>query len=45
MGGRPALATGVPAGPISTLDRVFSDPRVLARELLAAAPHPTPGTV
>ena len=31
----------IPTGPINTLDKVFSDPQVLAREMLAEIPHPT----
>ncbi|XGA80751.1 CaiB/BaiF CoA-transferase family protein [Halomonas sp. CH40] len=33
-------AVGVPAGPINTLDRVFDDPHVKARELKQALTHP-----
>jgi crotonobetainyl-CoA:carnitine CoA-transferase CaiB-like acyl-CoA transferase len=35
-------ATGVPAGPINTMDEVFADPQVLAREL-QIAPEGIPG--
>jgi crotonobetainyl-CoA:carnitine CoA-transferase CaiB-like acyl-CoA transferase len=35
---------GVPAGPVNTLDRLFSDPQVLAREMVKALPHPKMGT-
>jgi len=31
----------IPCGPINTLDKVFSDPQVLAREMVADVPHPT----
>lgn len=37
------LANGVPAGPINTLDDVFADPQVLARDMLAEVQHPTLG--
>ena len=39
------LAEGVPSGPINTLDEVFSDPQVLARDMLAEVEHPTLGRV
>lgn len=35
----------IPCGPINTLDRVFSDPQVLAREMVVEVPHPTAGKV
>jgi formyl-CoA transferase/CoA:oxalate CoA-transferase len=35
---------GVPAGPVFDLAQVFSDPQVLAREMLAELPHPEVGT-
>jgi formyl-CoA transferase/CoA:oxalate CoA-transferase len=35
---------GVPAGPVLDLAQVFSDPQVLAREMLAELPHPELGT-
>lgn len=38
-------AVGVPCGPVNTLDRVFDDPQVLARELVQCLPHPTAGEV
>ncbi len=31
----------IPCGPINTLDKVFSDPQVLEREMVADIPHPT----
>ncbi len=31
----------IPCGPIKTLDKVFSDPQVLEREMVADVPHPT----
>lgn len=31
----------IPCGPINTLDKVFSDPQVLVREMVADVPHPT----
>lgn len=36
---------GVPCGPINTLDRVFDDPHVKARELKQTLPHPQAGQV
>lgn len=36
---------GVPCGPINTLDEVFEDPQVLAREMQIKLPHPTAGQV
>ena len=35
----------IPCGPINTLDKVFSDPHVQAREMLAEIPHPTADTL
>ena len=39
------LGAGIPCGPINTIDEVFSDPQVLAREMVAQLPHPTAGIV
>ncbi len=36
-------AAGVPAGPVLDLEQVFSDPQVLAREMLVEMPHPEVG--
>jgi crotonobetainyl-CoA:carnitine CoA-transferase CaiB-like acyl-CoA transferase len=36
---------GVPAGPINSLDAVFNDPQVRAREMRIDLPHPVAGTV
>lgn len=36
---------GVPCGPINTLNEVFEDPQVLAREMQINLPHPTAGQV
>ncbi|WP_438859969.1 CaiB/BaiF CoA transferase family protein [Achromobacter spanius] len=38
-------AVGVPAGPINTLDQVYEDPHVLAREMKRELPHPAAGKV
>ncbi|MBM4265302.1 MAG: CoA transferase [Deltaproteobacteria bacterium] len=38
-------AAGVPCGPVLDLEQVFSDPQVLAREMLVELPHPVRGTI
>jgi crotonobetainyl-CoA:carnitine CoA-transferase CaiB-like acyl-CoA transferase len=38
-------AVGVPCGPINTIDRVFDDPQVLARGMVAEREHPLAGTL
>ena len=38
-------AAGVPCGPINTLDQVFADPQVAARDMKVDLPHPLAGTV
>jgi formyl-CoA transferase len=35
----------IPCGPINTLDKVFADPQVIHRRMVAEVPHPTAGTV
>ncbi len=35
----------VPAAPVNTIDKVFADPQVRAREMLVEMPHPTAGVV
>jgi formyl-CoA transferase/CoA:oxalate CoA-transferase len=37
-------AAGVPCGPVLDVAQVFSDPQVLAREMLVELPHPEVGT-
>ncbi len=37
-------AAGVPCGPVLDLEQVFSDPQVLAREMLVELPHAEVGT-
>ncbi len=37
------VAAGVPAGPVYSLDQVFADPQVLAREMKVELPHPEVG--
>jgi crotonobetainyl-CoA:carnitine CoA-transferase CaiB-like acyl-CoA transferase len=36
-------AAGIPCGPINTLDKVFAEPQVAAREMLVRMEHPTSG--
>jgi formyl-CoA transferase len=38
------VAAGVPAGPVYSLEQVFADPQVLAREMKVELPHPGVGT-
>jgi crotonobetainyl-CoA:carnitine CoA-transferase CaiB-like acyl-CoA transferase len=35
---------GIPTGPVLDMQQVFSDPQVLARQMLLQMPHPTAGT-
>ncbi|WP_027724473.1 CaiB/BaiF CoA transferase family protein [Tuberibacillus calidus] len=37
------MQAGIPAGPIQTVDQVFSDPQVKAREMVTELTHPTAG--
>jgi formyl-CoA transferase len=39
------IQAGIPCGPINTIDQVFSDPQVLARDMLVELPHPTFGHI
>lgn len=34
---------GVPCGPVNTVDRAFSDPQILARDMVVEIDHPTAG--
>jgi len=38
-------AMGVPCGPINSIDQLFEDPQVEAREMVVNVPHPTAGEV
>ncbi len=38
-------AAGVPCGPVLDMAQVFSDPQVLAREMLVELPHPERGSI
>ena len=38
-------SAGIPCGPINTLDEVFDNPQVLAREMKINLPHPDAGQV
>ena len=42
---RALAAAGIPCGPVQTIDQVFADPQVLARNMLWTVPHPTAGEV
>ncbi|HSR11253.1 MAG TPA: CaiB/BaiF CoA-transferase family protein [Thermodesulfobacteriota bacterium] len=42
---RDLTAAEIPAGPINTVDRVVSDPQVLAREMVVAMEHPEAGAM
>ena len=42
---REITAGGIPCGPVQTLDEVFVDPQVLARDMIWTVPHPTAGEV
>jgi formyl-CoA transferase len=42
---RALLGAGIPCAPINAIDQVFSDPQVLARDMLVELPHPTAGSV
>ena len=37
-------AAGAPAGPVYSLDQVFSDPQLLARDMFVELPHPVLGS-
>ncbi|HBP28685.1 MAG TPA: CoA transferase [Advenella kashmirensis] len=37
-------ASNIPAGPINTIDQVYADPQVIARQLKLELPHPAAGT-
>ena len=39
------LDAGIPCGPINSIDQVYADPQVQAREMLIEMPHPTAGSV
>ncbi|MDF2636874.1 MAG: yfdE 2 [Pelosinus sp.] len=38
-------AAGIPCGPINTIDKVVSDPQVIARNMIVSTEHPTAGHV
>jgi len=38
-------AAGIPCGPINTIDKVISDPQILAREMIVETEHPVAGRV
>ncbi len=39
------LAASIPCGPVNNMQRLFTDPQVLHRDMLAEVPHPTIGTL
>ncbi|HON45308.1 MAG TPA: CoA transferase [Planctomycetota bacterium] len=39
------IQKGIPAGPINTIDKVFQDPQVLARNMVEEVEHPLAGTI
>jgi formyl-CoA transferase len=39
------LSEGIPCGPINTVDQVFGDSQVLARQMVQQIAHPTAGTI
>ncbi len=39
------LAASIPCAPIQSIDEVFADPQVQARDMVVQVPHPTAGTV
>lgn len=39
------VVKGIPSGPINTMDKVFSDPQVLARDMLIQVKHPVAGEI
>ena len=39
------LETSVPCGPVNNMQRLFSDPQMLHRNMVAEVPHPTIGTL
>src|SRR5690606_38136079 len=38
-------ANNIPAGPINTIDQVYADPQVVARQMKLQLPHPAAGTM
>ena len=42
---REIAAAGIPCGPVQTIDQVFADPQVLARDMVWTVPHPAVGEV
>ncbi|MGK0272200.1 MAG: crotonobetainyl-CoA:carnitine CoA-transferase CaiB-like acyl-CoA transferase [Cocleimonas sp.] len=38
-------AVNVPCGPINTIDQVFNDPQILARDMLQSVQHPVAGEI
>jgi crotonobetainyl-CoA:carnitine CoA-transferase CaiB-like acyl-CoA transferase len=39
------LEASVPCGPVNNMERLFSDPQILHRNMVAEVPHPTIGTL
>ncbi|MHC5035536.1 MAG: CoA transferase, partial [Planctomycetota bacterium] len=39
------VAGAIPCGPVNNMQRIFADPQVIHRDMIAEVPHPTIGTL
>jgi crotonobetainyl-CoA:carnitine CoA-transferase CaiB-like acyl-CoA transferase len=39
------VAASVPCGPVNNMERLFKDPQILHRNMIAEVPHPTIGAL